>query len=262
MLKKISVICAILFLAKPSFAQEKFTIYKENKTAEHEIGLNKYSFVHHICPDSFYMTQLYPALDYDDMAQIVSAVYHGVTKKDKVQVNYGNITPSEAIITYSVQESPRYGTIYIMFTNFNNATRQFEETPDPKDQLARWYYIKNDRLVYRNDMFTAEREAEVLASPQASALIRLYLFDEHPENDAKINPLIDTLLAADTSTSSELFFTKIYQIQHFLMNDLLKQAQTHLHKLNVFYEEHLEELSKLSIYLQMVKAEVEVMGRI
>lgn len=260
---KLSILILLIFTSFTivSNAQEKFEIIRENKTSEHELGINKYSFVHHVCPDSFFMTELYHDLDYENMATIIQNIYGGVTYNDKVQVRYDEVEPAAAKITYSVQDSPKYGQIFVMFTNFNNATRKFDSKPDPKDQLARWYFLKDDRLVYRKDIFNKETEKTKLNSSRKSDIIKYYLFDDNPSNDEKIQPLIDQIFASDDN-GPDNYFAQIYQIQYHMMNGKLEDAGNSLKSLEDYFVLNSAIPRNQKIYLNMVKAEYEVLKRI
>lgn len=261
MVKTIAAFLTMTLISVTSYAQEEFEIIRENETSEHELGINKYSFVHHVCPDSFFMTELHHGLDYDNMAVIVQEIYNGVTEKAKVQMRYKDVKPAAAKVTYSVQDSPIYGPIFIMFTNFNNATRQFETEPDQKDQLARWYFIKNDRLVYRNDLYSTETETIKLESDRKSDLIRYYLFDDNPDNDNQIKPLIDKIMESEDE-GPDHYFAQIYNIQYHLMNGEIQDAANALKNLEVYFDFNVDIPRNQKIYLNMVKAEYEVMTRI
>ncbi|MFC7357083.1 hypothetical protein ACFQO1_05250 [Jejudonia soesokkakensis] len=258
--RKIITTTLIAFICLTINAQDKFKITRENKTSEHELGINKYSFIHHLCPDSFFMTELYKNYDYEEMTSILREVYDGVTYKDKVQVNFKEVKPAPAKITYSIKEIEDKEKIFIMFTNFSNATRQFEKKPDPKDQLARWYFLKNDRLIYRKDLFTPETEELKLKSDRKSDIIKYYIFDDNSDNDSQIKPMIDEILASDDN-GPDNYFTQIYQIQYYLMNGQIQEAEKALHSLEDYFYLNTEIPRNQKIYLNMVKAEFEVMNR-
>jgi len=255
------IVIIIVLLSISLNAQEKFKIIKENYDAEHELGINKYSFVHHVCPDSFFMTELYHDLDYDNMAVIIKDIYNGVTDKDKVQVLYEQVEPAAAKITYSVMDSPKLGNIFVMFTNFNNATRAFDENPDPKDQLARWYFIIDDKFIYRNDVYSTEIENVKLNSEKEYEIIKYYLFDDNSDNDKLIKPLIDKILTNSEDITSQ-YFTKIYLVQYHLMRNEMDKAETEIKNLDAFYNLNVFALSKNGIFYKMVTAEYEVMKRL
>jgi hypothetical protein len=241
-------------------AQEKFKIFKENQESENPFGINQYSFVHHICPDSFFMMDLDKELDYDEMALIVRQIYNGVTLKDKVQLIYEQTEPTTGRVTYFTKDDEQKGIMFIMLTNFNKATRKFDVKPDPNDQLARWYFIKNDRLIYRKDLFSSEIEQTKIASDRKSDLIKYYLFDDNPENDNQIKPLIDKILESGDN-GPDNYFAQIYLIQFYLMNGDIIDAGNSLKELDDYFYLNTEIPRNQKIYLKMVKAEYEVMSR-
>lgn len=241
-------------------AQDKFKIIRENQTSEHEFGINKYSFIHHICPDSFFMTELYHDLDFEEMALILRNIYNGVTSKEKVQILYEQVKPASAKITYFVKDDLEKGKMFIMWTNFNNATRMFDEKPDPNDQLVRWYFIRKDRLIYRKDLYSSELEEIKLKSDDKHDIIKYYLFDDNSENDHLIEPLIDKLLSSSENILSK-YFAQIYLVQNYLMNSQIENAESALMRLDYYFETNKENLTEKKIYLLMVSSEYEVMKR-
>ncbi len=260
MIKKILTFFILAFFMITINAQEKFIIEKENDTIKHEFGLNKYSFIHHICPDSFFMMDLHNDLDYDEMSLIIKDIYNGVSSKDMVRVFYKQVEPVTGVLAYFVKDDPQKGNMFIMLTNFNKATRQFEKKPNPDDQLARWYFIRKDRLVYRKDLYSKELEESKLKSEDKHEIIRYYLFDDNSDNDHLIRPLIDKLLSSSKNVLSR-YFAQIYLVQYYLMNNQIDNAEIALMKLDFYFNSNSNELPYKKIYLQMVSAEYEVMKR-
>lgn len=260
--KKLTLLIIIAFLGISINAQEKekFKIIRENQTSKHEFGINKYSFIHHLCPDSFFMTELYHDLDYEEMTLILKNIYNGVTSKEKVRVLYEQVKPTTAKIAYWVKDDTEKGKMFIMLTNFNNATRMFDEKPDPNDQLARWYFIRKDKLIYRKDLYSPELEKIKLKSEDKHDIIKYYLFDDNSDNDHLIKPLIDELLSSSKNILSK-YFAQIYLVQYYLMNNQIDSAEIALMKLDFYFNTNSNELPYKKIYLQMVSAEYEVMKR-
>lgn len=244
------------------FVKKKFKIFRENETSKHELGINKYSFIHHVCPDSFYMTDLYHTLDYDEMALIIKNLYKGVTYNDQVKVIYQNTKPTNAIMSYFITDHKKEGTIFAMLTNFNTSIRKFEsKVEDPDNQLARWYSIRGDRLVYRKDIFSKMNEELKLKSHRKSDIIKLYLFDDNSENDFKIESLIENILKK-RSDDIDTYFARIYQIQNYLMNNQTQNAGIALEMLEDYFSTNHNLPRNLKIYLMMVRAEYEVYTRL
>lgn len=257
---KLTLFMLIAFLGITINAQEKFIIYRENKTSEHQFGINKYSFVHHVGPDSFFMTELHYNLDYEEMTLILKNIYNGVTLKEKVQVVYEQVEPTTAKTAYFIKDHKTKGKMFIMMTNFNNATRMFDKQPPPDDQLARWYFIRKDRLIYRKDLYSPELEKIKLNSNNKQDIIKYYLFDNNPDNDAQIKPLIDALLSSSDNIESK-YFSQIYLVQYYLMNMQIENAAVALMRLDYYYETNSDNLRRKKIFLNMVTAEYEIMKR-
>ena len=258
--KKIISYFILILICLSSNAQDKFKIYRENQESVHELGINKYAFIHHLCPDSFFMMELHNMLDYEEMASILRQVYNGVTDQDMVRVVFEQTEPAPGKIVYFTKDDEQRGTMFIMLTNFNNSTRSFDVDPDPKDQLARWYFINGDRLVYRKDLYSKETEKSKLDYINDYEIIRYYLFDDNLDNDKLIKPLINKILEGPSDVTSK-YFAKIYLVQYHLMNNEMTIAEQELEKLDEFFFANSFTLSGKGIFHQMVKAEFEVMKR-
>lgn len=259
-MNKIIVSLIVILFTISVKAQKNYKIFRENKTSTHQLDINKFYFVHHTFADSFFMTELYKHLSYDDMTLILKNVYDGVTEKEKVNVEYEIEKASDARIAYFFDKHEKNGNTFIMLTNFNNATRKFEPKPDPKDQLARWYFIKGEKLVYRKDLFTKEKELEK-KNGEPYEIIDFYLFDDNIENDKLVKQLIDELL-----TSSDAGITKLYGYlylsEYYLMNGDLKKSEKAIKEMEKLFDKTATIPRGYSLIVKMAKAENEIMKRI
>ncbi|MBC8754055.1 hypothetical protein H2O64_05190 [Kordia sp. YSTF-M3] len=239
--------------------KEKFKILRENETATHELGISKFYFVHQTFADSFFMLNLHEELSYNEMTTILQNIYNGVTLKDRVRIEYQETTPAIGKVVYFTKKDPKKGDIFIMLTNFSNATREFEERPDPKDQLARWYFMKGDKLVYRKDLYSKEKEEECKKG-EPYEIIDLYLFDDNVENDVLVKPLIDKLLASDTNSLNKLY-GYLYLSEYHLSKGDLKASELAIQKMTNLYESDSEIPRGYSLIVKMGTTELEIMKR-
>ena len=259
-MNKIVIGLIVFLLSTPFETQDNYKIYRENETSKHQLGINKFYFVHQTFADSFFMTNLNKHLSYDDMADILGNVYDGVTKKEKVNVEYDITEPSDAKIAYFYSEHKKNGETFIMLTNFNNATRKFEPEPDSRDQLARWYFIKGEKLVYRKDIYSKEEE-EKKKNGEVFELIDYYLFDDNFDNDKLVKPLIDDLLDSDESDTNKLY-GYLYLSEYYLLNNDLDNSEKAIKSLSKLFEESKTIPRGYSIIVDMGTTEYEIMKRI
>lgn len=259
-MNKIIVSLIVILFTISVKAQKNYKIFRENKTSTHQLGINKFYFVHHTFADSFFMTELYKHLSYDDMTRILKNVYDGVTEKEKVNVEYEIEKASDARIAYFFDKHEKNGNTFIMLTNFNNATRKFEPKPDPKDQLARWYFIKGEKLVYRKDLFTKEKELEK-KNGEPYEIIDFYLFDDNIENDKLVKQLIDELLTSNDAGITKLY-GYLYLSEYYLMNGDLKKSEKAIKEMEKLFDKTATIPRGYSLIVNMAKAEHEIMKRI
>jgi len=259
-MKKLILVIAIVSFGTSIHAQDKFKIFRENKTSTHQLGIDKYFFVHQTFADSFFMTELYKQLSYDDMALILHHVYDGVTETEKVHVEYKIEKPFDARLSYFFNKNEKNGNIFIMLTNFSNASRKFELKPNPKDQLARWYFIKGEKLVYRKDLYTTEKELEK-KDGEPYEIIDFYLFDDNSENDKDIKPLIDKLLDSSDSGINKLY-GYLYLSEYHLLNGDLENSEKAIAEMEKLFNESVDIPRGYSLIVNMGKTEYEIMKRI
>ncbi|MBL7471222.1 hypothetical protein [Robertkochia sediminum] len=258
--KSILLLATFLFAFTFSQAQDKFKIFRENQSSKHELGINKFYFVHHTFADSFFMMDLHKILDYDEMSQILLHVYNGVTTKEKVNVEYTLKKPSDARVAYFFKEVKDNDSLFIMMTNFNKAKRKFEPKPKAEDQLARWYYIKGEKLVYRKDLYSQEEEAK-RKNGDATDIIGYYLFDDNYENDKLIKPLIEDVLNNNQDKLMQ-FYATLYLMEYHLLQNELEYAEKALNELKASFENNIEISRSNKLIIDMATAEYEVMKRI
>lgn len=243
-----------------SIAQNNYEIFRENKTSQHELGINKFYFVHHTFADSFYMTDLYQTLNYDQMTQILHHVYDGVTVNEKVNVEFSLKKPSDSRIAYFFKEVNDKDSLFIMLTNFNKEKRKFEPKPKPDDQLARWYVIKGEKLVYRKSLFSKEEEEKKKKTGDPTDIIGYYLFDDNYENDELVKPMIDEVISNNTDKTFK-FYAYLYLMEYYLLYNDLENAEAALKNLTNSFEQNSEISRNNKLIVDMATTEFEIMKR-
>lgn len=260
MKKTILTTLAILLSIYSSNSQEKFKIYRENETSSHELGIDKFYFVHHTFADSFFMTNLNKQLSYDEMTLILKNIYDGVTLTDKVNVNYEQVEPTTGKLSYSIGEHNVNGEIFIMLSNFNNSTRKFDANVDSKNQLARWYFLRGNKLVYRKDLYSKELEEEKKKG-KLFEIVDLYMFDDKSENDELVKPLIDNLLSKESSNINR-FYGYIYLSEYYLIKGNLKKSEKAIKNLTKLFKQQTDIPRTYAFIVDMATTELEIMKRI
>lgn len=253
-------ISIIFFLLSMScIAQENFKIERENTTSTHELGISKFYFVHQTFADSFFMMNLQDELSYDEMTKILKNIYDGVTLNEAVRIEYSLDKEVKGKVAYFVKDNTKDGKIFIMLTNFNNESRKFDEKVDSKDQLARWYFIRGDKLVYRKDLYSKEKE-EKARKGKPFELIDMYLFDDNVENDAMVKPLIDSLLKSETSGVNKLY-GYLYLSEYHLLNNNLTEATKAINDMKKLFETDMSIDRAYALIVNMGTTELEIMKR-
>lgn len=246
-----------------SYGQEKISITTENKGSVNYYKINEFYFVHQLFADAFFMTNLYKQLSYDEMTDILKAVLYKIDNNNKVTLRIIQEKGPEAKIVFFIKEGTKDGTLLAMMTNFNKETRKFTKTLDEQNSLVRWYFIKDDKLVYRNDLYSENLENEKKKG-MAFELIDFYLFDSNKENDTKVKGLIDAILNDSNSNLENIFYAKLYLGEYYLLNDDISSAEKAVVELNDFYKKYKDNgiPAQHILMTNMAQTELEIMKRI
>ena len=242
------------------YGQSKIQVITNNKDSVNAYGISKFYFTHQIFADAFYLTELYKDLNYDEMKFILNSILYKLDKKNNITVIVNRPNDVQARLTFFIKENTDNGTMLAMLTNYNNKKEKFTEKIDDKNSLARWYFIKGDKLVYRKDLYSKKLEDEKKENP-AYELIDFYLFDSNDENDLKVKGLIDNILNDKNSGKYDMFFAKLYLGEYYLINDDIENAEKSLLELKKYFDENVNNgISQNSrVFVLMAETEIELM---
>ena len=250
----------ILFISFNLFGQKTILYEKGKLYSQNQLGIDKFYFVHQTFADAFYMTDLYKQLSDDEMYEILNNAYHSVTKEEKVLVKIDQQNGPDARLAFQfIGNTEKLGDILVLATNFNNKSRVFEEKVDSNQSIYRWYKIENGKLVYRKDVYSKKAEKEN-RKKSSHSLIGFYLFDDNFENDNKVKPLIDDLLASDKGDLDKLY-GYLYLGEYWLINNDLKKAEDSVKKLKELINTSESIPKGYSLIANMATTELEMMKR-
>ena len=88
----------------------------------------------------------------------------------------------------------------------------------------------------------------------------MYLFDDNFENDNKVKPLIDKLLASDKQDLDKLY-GYLYLGEYWLLNNNLKKAEESVLKLKELIDNSKTIPKGYSLIANMANTELEMMKR-
>lgn len=251
------------FYSNSSFGQDKIQILSDNKESKNIYGINEFFFVHQIFADAFFMTDLYKQLDYDEMHKIIKELLFKIDTKNKVTVLIQQKDKPVGKLVFSMIEKSKDGTLLAMSTNFETKSRAFTKEADEKNSLARWYFIKGDKLVYRKDLYSIEEEKKKIENKDKRGLIEDYMFDDNFENDSKVKGLIDEILNDLNSSKLDILYARLYLEEYYLLNSKMENAEQELKKLKDYFEQNKGNgiSANYSLITKMAETEFELMKR-
>lgn len=257
--KTISFLFATIMSFGIMNAQKKFNVYYTGEVKSNTYNFDKFIFVHNFCSDAFYRTDLYKQLTSVEMAGIIETVRQRISPDNRIKFEFPQSEKPDAVLLFVIEPVTKDGPILILSTNFDQEIRKFTE--DDKNHLVRWYFIRDKLTIYRKNLFNKQDEEKLIRKGEKGDLVELYMFDEVPENDSKVKPLIDEILADKDATDIEKLNAYYYNQEYYLSIgkfDLAKEANT---ELNNFYNKN-EEISIPKRYLlvkNIANSEFEIM---
>lgn len=259
-MKKLLILLGLIINSFCSFGQSQIQYQKGKLYSENQLGIDNYYFVHQTFADAFYMTDLYKQLSDDEMYSILKNAYYSVTKDEKVMVIIEQPNgPSARLAFKFIGNTEKLGDILVLATNFNSKSRIFEEEVDSNESIYRWYKIEKGKLVYRKDLYSKKVEKEN-RKKNSYSIIGMYLFDDNFENDKKVKPLIDKLLASDKGDLEKLY-GYLYLGEYWLLNNDLKKAEESVQKLKELINNSKSIPKGYSLIANMATTELEMMKR-
>ena len=259
-MKNLLAIFTLLIITLNSFGQNKISYEKGQLFSENQLDIDVFYFVHQTFADAFYMTDLYKQLSVDEMFSILYNAYYSVTKEQKVLVIIEQPSGPAARVAFNfIANTEKLGDILVLATNFNRKSRLFEEKVDSEESIYRWYKIDQGKLVYRKDIYTEEAEKEN-RERNSYSLIGMYLFDDNFENDDKVKPLLDELLASDKEDIEKLY-GYLYLGEYWLLQNDLVKAEAALEKLKDLLKNSASIAKGYSLIANMATTELEMMKR-
>ncbi|SRX56132.1 hypothetical protein [Aequorivita sp. CIP111184] len=259
-MKNLLATFTLLTIALNSFAQNQISYEKGKLFQENQLVIDKFYFVHQTFADAFYMTDLYKQLSDDEMYAILHNAYYSVTKDEKVLVMIEQPSGPPARLAFNFMgNTEKLGDILVLATNFNKKSRVFEEKVDSEESIYRWYKIDHGKLVYRKDLYSKKAEMENRESNSYS-LIGMYLFDDNFENDDKVKPLLDELLASNKEDIEKLYGYLYLGEYWLLQNDLIK-AEAALEELKELLKNSESIPKGYSLIANMATTELAMMKR-
>ncbi len=258
-MKKTTLFLLVTIISISLNAQKKFNVYYTGEGKSNSYNFDKFVFVHNLFADAFYRTDLYKQLNSEEMAQIIETVRQRISKDNTIKFVFPQSEKPDAELVFSIVPETKNGPIVILSTNFDQESRKFTE--EDKNHLVRWYFIRNNLIIYRKNLFNKADEEKFIKEKEKGDLVELYMFDEIIENDSKVKPLIDEILADNNSTDIQKLYAYLYNQEYYhsiINSDLAKKANT---ELNEFYNKN-EEKSILKSYLlikKMANSELEIM---
>jgi hypothetical protein len=265
MKKNLSILTTLILIGIAffkSYGQSRIQILTDNKDSVNVYGVSEFYFVHQVFADAFFMTDLYKQLDYDEMANILKKVLFKIDKENRVTVTIKQTKGPDARLVFFIKEGTSDGTVLALLTNFHSENRKFTKEIDEKKSLARWYFIKGNKLVYRQDLYSEKTEEEKKGQAH-SKLIDYYLFDDNLENDFKVKGLIEDVLDNEKSNKIEILYAKLYLGEFYLLNTEIKKAENEVTGLKEYFEKHKDSgvPSQYSLIINMAETELELMKR-
>ncbi|OYU85116.1 MAG: hypothetical protein CFE24_03020 [Flavobacterium sp. BFFFF2] len=239
--------------------QENFKVFYTDESKVSNYKFDKFIFAHNFFADAFFRTDLYNQLNANEMAAIIETVRQKISKGNAIKFEFPQKDKPNARLIFSIEPETKDGPIIILSTNFDQKTRKYTE--DDTNHLVRWYFIKGNLVIYRKNLFSKEEEEKFIKENETGDLVELYMFDEIIQNNIKVEPLINQMLADINATAIQKLYGYLYQQEYFLSINKMDEAEKTNKELNEFYNKNEGAAIEKSylIIKKMANAEFEIM---
>jgi len=164
--------------------------------APNTLKWNDYTFLYDVYMDVFVRFGLTTVLSTVDKAQIVHFVSAYLSFDYPIGFSVADYQDGQRLVVNFLLKKVKEDTMMIMTTNFDvKAMKIVAEGGDRANTYTREYYIRDGKFVNSHALFDAKKEQAWLkakkdASAPKNSLADMYLFDEKPGNDSRIEPLL------------------------------------------------------------------------
>ncbi len=240
-------------------AQKKFSVYYTGESKSNSYNFDKFIFARNFFADAFYRTDLYKQLSSEEMAQIIETIRQRISKDNTIKFVFPQTNKPDAQLLFSIQPETKDGPIIILSTNFDQENRKFTE--EDENHLVRWYFIRDNLVIYRKNLFSKEDEEKFIKENEKGDLAALYIFDEVKENDSKVETLINEILSDKNSTDVQKLYAYLYKQEYNFSIGKSYLAEIANTELNEFYNKNEgKSIDKRYLLIKnMANSEFEIM---
>tara|TARA_R110002033_G_scaffold160965_1_gene197430 strand:+ start:3938 stop:4720 length:783 start_codon:yes stop_codon:yes gene_type:complete len=259
MFNRTLIIPLLLVITSIGFAQsDNINIKSEHLTETNYLKADDFYLTHYLYIDLFLRENLFPTAGVEEVSSIITAIKKYVAVDSPLEIEIEKPGKRNYLIKMAILKKEDGTELLIAFTNWSTKERKFEkEIKMENDSYTRWYFLNDSKMTYRKDMSKENDYSSMSKSDLANA----YLFDELPENDAKIKSTIDATLEDSDLTiidniSTNLILLK-YQIFQKDSNSIVKQTEL----LDALFKTHKDtyDLRGLEMAYNATKFQIELM---
>ena len=232
MYKKFLITSLLALVTSFGYTQsEKINIKSEHLKEVNYLKIHDFYLTHYLYIDVFLRENLFPEATPEDVSAIFKAVKKYVSIENRLDVEIEKPGDRNYLIKFAILKKDDGTELLIAFTNWSPQKREFEkEIKMENDSYTRWYFLNRNKMIYRKDM----SDQNDYASMNKSDLANAYLFDELPENDAKIKIAIDAALKEKDINLSDEIMGNLILLKYLIFQrdtDNIEKQTKHLNSL-------------------------------
>jgi len=199
-----------------------YRILKEGRqNHDNWLELNEYFLIHYLYSDIFNRFDLHERFSLEDKVRIIASLLFNLDFENPVNLVVDNYLDETSLVV-SLQ-LVRIGTrsSLLLATNADSEGGEIYVGPEYVTKtFKRSYVIVDDRLVALTDLYSENREADLIEDNRADELARFYIFDGNPGNDTVAEGLLIGSIREAQSESersnAELTLCRYYMSQQRL----------------------------------------------
>lgn len=155
MRRKIVTCLLVVIFTNFGYAQsEKINIKTDNLSVSNYLKVDDFYLTHYLYIDLFLRENLFPDANLEDVSSILKALKTYVSVENKLDIEIEKPGKRNYLIRFAIFKKDDGTELFIAYTNWSVKNKQFEkEIKIENDSYTRWYFLNENKMTHRKDMF-------------------------------------------------------------------------------------------------------------
>ena len=227
----ITLLLLVIFIHFGHAQSSRVSIKTDHLKEANYLKMDDFYLTHHLYIDLFLRENLFPEASPEEVASVLKAIKKYVSLENKLDIEINKPGKGNYLIRIAILKKDDGTELLIAFTNWSVNKQAFEkEITFENNSYTRWYFLNGNKMTYRKDM-SDKNDYETMSKLD---LANAYLFDELPDNDAKIPKMLIKFLNQDNIDVSDRILANLILLKYQILkreNEIVTKQKEYVTKL-------------------------------